>query len=76
MFVIFFFLISLAWIYFDELFKQASGFIAYILVIAKIIFVYIILTLLLTYVGSFVCSTLSQKIFDEIFTLFIFENKY
>ena len=30
MFVIFFFLISLAWNYFDEVFKQATGFFTYL----------------------------------------------
>ena len=66
MFVIFFFLFSLAWNYFDEVFKQAAGFFAYVVVMLKIVFAYIIFTLLLTYVGSFVCSILSQKIFDEL----------
>ena len=62
----FFFLFSLAWNYFDEVFKQAAGFFAYVVVMLKIVFAYIIFTLLLTYVGSFVCSILSQKIFDEL----------
>jgi len=66
MFVIFYFLISLSWNYFSEVFEHANGFFAYLVFILKIIFAYIIYVLLFTYVGSFVCSILSQKIFDEL----------
>ena len=66
MFVIFYFLISLTWNYFSEAFEHATGFFAYLVLIVKIIFAYIIYVYLFTYVGSFVCSIFSQKIFDEL----------